>query len=71
MVKQCTKETGCGAEAGQGLGGARAWAFSVVELGHGGSELRRGHGGAVGRLTGVGRRGCAAVLAREQAGAAA
>ena len=43
----------------------------TVVLGHSVGELRRGRGGAVGRLTGTGRRGCAAALAREQAGAAA
>ena len=34
-------------------------------LGHSVGELRRGHDGAVGRLAGAGRRGCAAALARE------
>ena len=65
MVKQCTKETGCGAEAGQGLGGARAWACLAVELGHGGGELWRGRGGAAPwRSGGAGAGRCSAGVLR-------
>ena len=40
-------------------------AVGTAVLGHSVGELRRGRGGAVGRLAGIGWRGCAAALARE------